>query len=187
MEIKPEIITSLVQSGLIPALLFRVGTGPDLDLRLNILVVHFLYQMLLKISFVQPRFLYYYILLFPVLQLSSIIIYKNYYFLLFYRLSCRYKRQISLISVLPKPVSYQRGVPLPGIPEQDDGVSDTDDEEPTAQITTELRKIKLGKESPGPVNAGASDKSYKNLKLISDTMHAHGVTPMLLQSLGYAC
>jgi len=151
MGIQPVIITSLVQSGLIPALLFRVGTGPDLDIRLNVLVVHFLYQILLKVSFVQPR----------------------------------YKRNISLISVLPKPVFYLRGV-LPKIDEEEESVSDSQFElnasRNLARVMSDIAKLEI--REPIKIISSSVD-SYQNLKLISDTMHAHGVTKMLLQSLGY--
>jgi len=47
---KPECISQLVSSGLVPALLHRIGTGPEKDWRFNKLVNHFMYLMLMKVA-----------------------------------------------------------------------------------------------------------------------------------------
>ena len=53
IEVKQEVIVGIVSSGLIPALLFRVGSGIDLDIRVNKMVVRFLHKLLLKVTFGQ--------------------------------------------------------------------------------------------------------------------------------------
>ncbi len=55
IDVKEEVIVGIVSSGLIPALLFRVGSGIDLDIRVNRMVVRFLNKLLLKVTFGQPR------------------------------------------------------------------------------------------------------------------------------------
>lgn len=49
------VISDLVGSGLVPALLFRVGKGRDRDLRFNKVVVHFHHHLLLKVTLAQPH------------------------------------------------------------------------------------------------------------------------------------
>ena len=53
---KPDVVVSIISSGFIPALLFRVGYGPDLDIRLNITAVSFLESVLLRVCLSQPRY-----------------------------------------------------------------------------------------------------------------------------------
>ena len=53
IDVKQEVIVAIVSSGLIPALLFRVGSGIDLDIRVNRMVVRFLHKLLLKVTFGQ--------------------------------------------------------------------------------------------------------------------------------------
>ena len=55
IDVKLEVIVGIVSSGLIPALLFRVGSGIDLDIRVNRMVVRFLNKLLLKVTFGQPH------------------------------------------------------------------------------------------------------------------------------------
>jgi len=55
MNIKLEIIHDLVSSGIISALLFRVGSGSDRDPRFNKVVSHFLHQLLIKVMVHQPH------------------------------------------------------------------------------------------------------------------------------------
>jgi len=55
MNIKLEIIHDLVASGIIGALLFRVGSGSDRDPRFNKVVSHFLHQVLVKVMVHQPH------------------------------------------------------------------------------------------------------------------------------------
>ena len=49
MNIKLEIVHDLVSSGIIGALLFRVGSGSDRDDRFNKIVTHFVHQVILKV------------------------------------------------------------------------------------------------------------------------------------------
>jgi len=56
VNVKPDVVGSIISSGFIPALLFRVGSGPDLDVRMNIAAVKFLEKVLLKVCLSQPRF-----------------------------------------------------------------------------------------------------------------------------------
>jgi len=55
MNIKLEIIHDLVSSGIISALLLRVGSGSDRDPRFNKVVSHFLHQLLIKVMVHQPH------------------------------------------------------------------------------------------------------------------------------------
>jgi hypothetical protein len=49
------VIAELVGSGLVPALVFRVGKGRDRDLRFNKFVIHFLHQLFLQVTLAQPH------------------------------------------------------------------------------------------------------------------------------------
>ena len=55
MTIKMEIISDLASSGIIGALLFRVGTGKDRDPRFSKVVGHFIHQLLMKVMVYQPH------------------------------------------------------------------------------------------------------------------------------------
>ena len=55
INVKMEIVHDLVSSGVVGALLFRVGRGQDRNPRFNKLVVHFLHQMLQKVMLYQDH------------------------------------------------------------------------------------------------------------------------------------
>jgi hypothetical protein len=55
MNVKMEIVHDLVSSGVLGALLFRVGKGSDRNPRFNKLVTHFLHQILSKVMLYQPH------------------------------------------------------------------------------------------------------------------------------------
>ena len=55
IEYDTLVIAELVGSGLVPALVFRVGKGKDRDLRFNKVVVHFLHELLRLVTFAQPH------------------------------------------------------------------------------------------------------------------------------------
>jgi len=55
IEYRMDVISAIVASGLIPALLFRVGKGTDRDVRFNKLVIHLLYHMLSKVMLYQSH------------------------------------------------------------------------------------------------------------------------------------
>lgn len=63
MNIRMEIVHDLVSSGVVGALLFRVGKGTDRNPRFNKLVTHFLHQILQKIMLYQPHMGYHMALL----------------------------------------------------------------------------------------------------------------------------
>jgi hypothetical protein len=50
MEYKPDVISSLVSSGLVAALMHRIGSGREIDYRFNKLMVRFLYLLVLKVK-----------------------------------------------------------------------------------------------------------------------------------------
>jgi len=49
------VIAELVGSGLVPALVFRVGKGTDRDLRFNKFVTHFLHELFYQVTIAQPH------------------------------------------------------------------------------------------------------------------------------------
>ena len=49
------VIAELVGSGLVPALVFRVGKGKDRDLRFNRFVIHFLHQLFYQVTLAQAH------------------------------------------------------------------------------------------------------------------------------------
>jgi hypothetical protein len=52
---KIEIVSDIVSSGIVPALMFRVGRGVDKDRRFLKLFVHFMYRMLGQVMLCQPE------------------------------------------------------------------------------------------------------------------------------------
>ena len=131
LDTKPDVVSAIVPSGLIPALIFRVGNGPSLDIRMNKYFVKFIHKVLLKVCFAQPR----------------------------------YGRRISLVSSLPKPIVYTRG-----------NLKDDDLNKIYSNEEIALLQVSI------PTSSGI-DRSNYDLKMISNTMRAQGVTNLLIQSI----
>ena len=119
---RPEIIANLVSSGLIPALLFRVGNGPETDWRFNKLVVNFVYLIMMQVADAQPDV----DMLIPLIPIQG---------------------KLSFYATL----DFEA------------------DESRAAQKLVESLRAKVA--------------SYKDLRLVSNTMAAHGLTNCLLASI----
>ena len=119
---------------MIPALLFRVGSGVDLDIRLNRLVVRFLAKILFKVTLGQPK----------------------------------YSWKISMNPFLTKLSKYARGPQKEH--QKDSRVLNSASNGPTGHVTS--------LDSTPDVN----QRPTHDLRMISSTMRAQGVTNLLLQS-----
>ena len=120
---QPEIIAALISSGLIPALLFRVGNGPQTDWRFNKIVTHFVYLMMMQIADAQPD--------------------KD--------------MLISLIALQKERLPFYATLAF-----------EADESRAAAKLVESLR---------------AKVASYKDIRLTSDTMAAHGLTDALVAAI----
>lgn len=140
MQHRVDIISEIVTSGLLPALLFRVGVGVERDVRFNKLMVSFLFNMLKTIVLEQEK--------------------KG--------AVAMTQKRISSLAILPRERKFVRH-----------GQS-------IEEVKVGGTKTSGNKSGGGKLfstNRGGPTVAVTDMRAVSNTMHAQGVTSVLLQSI----